>query len=224
MYGAKEDEPTESTSKPDTETLKWKKLADEVVEKILAQLEPHGAEAKEWNFVKQENEVLVNIKPEKDSAQSWRFEGRIKAPQQDVLDLIIDPERRVEYDPLTIKFYIIKSIDENTHIAHLQSRTGSVFFSNRDFVFLLANRQLESGTWVLAVTSVTIPEMPEQPGFVRGYVKNTGWAIEASGSGTFCTFVCNIDPKGWIPNWLVQWVRATLSFQSFRLIRGIVEK
>jgi len=136
-------------------------LIDENKKKVLAQVEPHGAETDGWTLVNEEGGILVSKKELRDSSLIMsRAEGRIRASASQVLELLYSQK----YDPLVISCKIIKVISSDVDIAHIQTRSPFPLLSNRDFVLLRSkHRSPETGKYL----------------FAKSFHLNTSWALQA---------------------------------------------
>lgn len=87
-------------------------------------------------------------------------------------------------------------------------RIGKWPSAARDFVVLSSRARDPDGTFVVAATSTTHPEAPEQRGIVRAHIRTSGFVIHdvtPSGSSkpvTKLTYIVQLDPGGWVPAYL----------------------
>jgi len=203
--------------------VKYKERTREMVSFLLAQVEPHGSMTAGWSVIQDANHILVSVKDNPDSSvYLTRVEGRVRAHPDQVSEIVTT----LKYDPLTINLDVKKRANE-INISHLCSRSPFMMFSDRDFSLLrVAEKDPSSGQWVCGATSVEVDFIPEQKGFVRAELRDSGWVIQpfgTEGDESFCTFVLCLDIKGWVPSWAVNLFRVRDVFASFTRLRALAE-
>jgi len=97
----------------------------------------------------------------------------------------------------------------------------------RDFATLTAATfNKETGSAAVLSKSIIHKSIPEEKGFVRGQLLNTGYIIEPT-DGTRkqsnVTYIVQIDPKGWIPMPIVAAVSKQQPLTLARLRNFIVQ-
>ncbi|KAL6071173.1 hypothetical protein QOT17_006412 [Balamuthia mandrillaris] len=203
----------------------YRNLRNYTVTKLLAQVEPHGSETAGWKLVKDERAILVSKKDCGDCFMT-RVEGRVCATPQEIGTVLVNHD----HDPLTMSLTEVARIEgEEMNITHLRSYSPSLLLSPRDFSLLrFVYFDEGSGRWIYAATSVQCPELvpPSVPGFVRGEILHSGWILEPLGvdkDQCFCTYVLNVDIKGWVPPFVVNAVRARQVYQTLVDLQACVE-
>ena len=96
--------------------------------------------------------------------------------------------------------------------------------SNRDFVYSL-ERVLESADQLkYAMKSVSTVRMPEQEGLIRGEIYESIYTLtKLENNLTKVELIYHADPKGWLPNWIVNIIQKILPHKILRNLRRRVE-
>jgi len=83
----------------------------------------------------------------------------------------------------------------------------------RDAILLRSVIRLPDGTIQLINTSINDSRAEELSGYVRCYVKIAGWIIKPleDGKKSFCIRLAQIDPRGWIPPFVVNLFKRKLA-------------
>jgi len=77
----------------------------------------------------------------------------------------------------------------------------------RDFCLENLVVMLDEGTVLSLAQSVERLDVPEKPPFVRGTVLASGYLAKSIGQNRCeLTYVVQVDPKGWLPKWVVNLV------------------
>ncbi|KAJ7388364.1 hypothetical protein OS493_038172 [Desmophyllum pertusum] len=103
----------------------------------------------------------------------------IKAKPPAVWQAVRNHMTRHVYDRMLKKTKLIRQIDDQTKLVYLHHETTQCFVKqSRDFVLLAARERVEPERYVLAATSVEIPEIPPINDIVRAKAYSSGWIIE----------------------------------------------
>lgn len=180
-----------------------------------------------WDYVGTFDGVRVSRKSEPNSGQfSFRGETVATLPIGKILAVFLDPAQR--------KFWVDRFADAKTLEAH--GPLSEVYWikfalpfpvSNRDYV-LRAAGQVDATTHVFTATlkSVDDPRKPKDSCCVRATVHRTYYRFEAlkgTPEKTKITVEVTTDPKGLIPDWLVNLIQKKWPSQTLvGLIRRVV--
>jgi hypothetical protein len=201
----------------------YRKVLEAGVRKLLAQVEPHGSEVAGWKVIKDENNILVSKKDVPYSSfYMGRVEGRVKAPAAAIADIVVT----LKHEPLMEALDVVQEFDEGEiNISHLRCRSSTPLVSARDFCLLRTTYcEEQTGRWICMATSVVSKNVPERAGYVRAQISNSGWVIDPWGEDeSFCTYVLSLDPKGWIPSFVVNMFRTQDMFETFRRLKVMAE-
>jgi len=116
-------------------------------------------------------------------------------------------DQRVYWDPTFLRgSYKLEVTQDTRLVTNEYSAPWPV--SNRDFVSLGSEALRPDGTFVTGLHSVEREDLPEQSGFVRGVLHNSGFVlrpgIDENGNPlTDVYYIATVDPKGWIPTMVV---------------------
>jgi len=93
--------------------------------------------------------------------------------------------------------------------------------SNRDFVFRVkAMTGGDEKTLLYSMSSELTPLMPEQEGVVRGTLHASTFRLTRLESGkTEVELLFQADPRGWIPNWIINIVQRAWPYKVLKGLR-----
>eukprot|EP00758_Cryptobia_borreli_P001327 Tbor_TRINITY_DN2143_c0_g1::TRINITY_DN2143_c0_g1_i1::g.5513::m.5513 len=109
------------------------------------------------------------------------------------------------------KFEILHEVNEHTHVQRVEYAAPPVIAS-RDFCFLVTRRDLPDDTTVIWGCSVDTPKGAQIQG--SGLVRGTsvwGWKFTQIGNDVIMTYVQLFDPCGWVPKFIISWLKASVS-------------
>merc|ERR1712137_400928 len=131
----------------------------------------------------------------------------INVSPKEILDATADLENRSKWDKMFLGGSYPKEIDEKHHIVHLKFKSPSFMVSNRDICLVRAIKELDDGAILSNHVSVECDDCPEEKGFVRAEASASGFWIKGNNEGgATIAYVIQLDPKGWIPNKIVNLV------------------
>ena len=179
-----------------------------------------------WELVANEDGVLVHAKEvEGSSVLAFRGEGLIKASLARTLSVVLDQSRNVEWTALMLEARYIKQLSPTKWHVY-QHYDGPFPTTDRDFVMELeitldqANRKSE-----LVFRSVNVPGYPEFDCCVRADLVRSYFSFEEQSDGsTLLISEIHLDPKGWIPKWVVNLVQKDWEADNFAGLRKQVQK
>uniref|UniRef100_A0A1X7SVF7 START domain-containing protein n=1 Tax=Amphimedon queenslandica TaxID=400682 RepID=A0A1X7SVF7_AMPQE len=128
-----------------------------------------------------EKDVIVILKKKKVSESpfhSFIGKGLIDLSPQEVYNCVRNPNQRYIFDNMLKELHVVKQIDSDLYILHMQHETTQCFLrQSRDFCILVCERS-EPNKKIIVGASVEVPECPPQPSCTRGKVMTSGWVIE----------------------------------------------
>lgn len=151
--------------------------------------------------------------------------GVVDCSAKQAFDYILgcDLETRQLWDPQVAKYDIVEAIDENTHLLHyVYSAPFPV--TSRDFCAL---RYLSKGpdAYVICAVSTEHPAIPPSKDYVRGEIFISGYAFEDTKEGKCkVTSLTHVDPKGWIPGFVVNMAKHKQLVKLLQISRMINTK
>ena len=181
----------------------WKQVVDSSMDR-LKQL---ATSDDGWKLDKEKSGVVIHHRYSEDSPiVMMRGKTTIAASAEDVLKCTEDYETRKKWDELFNGGEVLKTIDDSHQVITLKFKSPSMVVSNRDFV--MARAVKKEGNVILSNhVSVPYPDHGEQKGYVRGEIDVSGYVIEPLDNGKCsCTYVVQLDPKGWVPTVVVNTV------------------
>ncbi|XP_078351038.1 uncharacterized protein LOC144635803 isoform X1 [Oculina patagonica] len=154
-------------------------LASKVEISMSEELSELVAREREWSYQSIEKDVVIlrKVNPG-EKINSFLGKGMIKVKPPTVWQAVRNHMTRHVYDRMLKKTKLVRQIDDQTKIIYLHHETTQCFVKqSRDFVVLTAER-VEPERYVLAATSIEIPELPPTKEIIRGKIHSSGWIIE----------------------------------------------
>jgi len=119
-------------------------------------------------------------------------------------DVLHDHRYRAIWDENMIEGKVVSQLDPTNEIGYYSAKSPSSLVGNRDFLNQRSWRASgDKGEWVIINHSVSHPDYPAFPNFVRAQSILTGYLIRKQAKGSVFVYMTQSDPKGWIPSWLV---------------------
>jgi len=180
-----------------------------------------------WEFVKNAFDVDICKRIEPNSKiQAVRGKGRISASPREISQVIRGIELTGSWDSFFKGGRVVECFDNNHQILHSRYSLDAPLVRDREFVFLETFKEYEDGSIVVCCFSVERDDVPPLPTCVRGEMILSGWIITPL--RTDCevcdvTYVVHVDPKGWIPSVVVNFV-AIEEPLSINRLRMFLEK
>lgn len=92
--------------------------------------------------------------------------------------------------------------------------------SDRGFVYRLKLVSSAPGRRVYHMASVSSPLMPVQDGLVRAELIQSTYTLSAiAPASTYVELVFHADPKGWLPNWIINIIQEILPYRILHNLR-----
>lgn len=96
--------------------------------------------------------------------------------------------------------------DDNHVVDHCVFKTPWPL-TYRDITSLQTRHNLPDGSFMLVTKSVIWDAAPPTKEFVRGNVIEAGYFVKPiNNNKSKLTYVVQVDPKGWVPLWIVKYV------------------
>ena len=148
----------------------------------------------------------------------------INAGMEKVKSVLDDVANRKDWVPYLVESRVLKKYSDNEKLEYSLFDAPSPA-SDRDFVYY---RQLlhKDATKIVFTMNVRESElMPEQDGVVRADLIESKYTLTAlSNKQTKVELIFHADPKGLIPDWIVNIVQRVLPFRMLRNLKMVVEK
>lgn len=131
----------------------------------------------EWSYRSIEKDVVI-LQKTGDKIHSFLGKGMIKVKPPTVWEAVRNHMTRHVYDRMLKKTKLVRQIDDQTKIIYCHHETSQCFVKqSRDSVALIGER-VEPERYVVAGTSVDIPELPQHKDITRLKIHVAGWVIE----------------------------------------------
>jgi len=186
--------------------IKWSDVPEynHKIEHLFAMWQnPAGGDA--WKFVRGANgnamaeHHVVDEKPDLHGpVKVARGQGFIRAPPQEVLNMLIAVERRPDWDDLCDYASRVKKLGENSDIVYL-SYQGKLGVCARDLCLLRAWQMCPDGSTVLVADSVDCDDVPRVAGKVRAECHDCAYMVTPVEDGCIFSYVIQLDMKGYVP-------------------------
>mmetsp|Transcript_74228 Transcript_74228/g.135550 ORF Transcript_74228/g.135550 Transcript_74228/m.135550 type:complete len:300 (-) Transcript_74228:58-957(-) len=140
----------------------------------------------------------------------------LKCKAIDTFKLFADPSKWHQAmkiaDVMFVGGEVLEVLDAHHMVLHAKFRTPPGVI-NRDFCFTGLCAMLDEHTAVTLVESVVRADCPASDStwsWVRGEIKVSGYMAKDDPNGDGCelTYIVQVDPKGWLPTWVVNIVAA----------------
>lgn len=177
----------------------------------------------QWQKITDEDGIQVYSIAMQDTAiVKARAVATINAPIAKIERLVNDFAQRPQWVPYLQYSKIIEKISPTEHIEYsLFSAPWPA--SNRDFVYRVEYVQQQVGNSLqlsYRMQSVTHRAMPLQPGLIRGEIFSSVYQLTAINAGqTRVELIYHADPKGWLPNWIVNIIQRAFPFKMMQNLR-----
>jgi len=134
-----------------------------------------------------------------------KYVGVVKATPDKLLDFFLNADLRTrkKVTPNISSYEIIKEFEPNVHLLHYVYKAPFPVKS-RDFCL---KRFIHSHNSDILICGVSIidDDLPPIKKYVRGEILISGYLFESiSEEETRITSIVHIDPKGWIPNFVIK--------------------
>lgn len=177
-----------------------------------------------WKQVRREGEITIYV--HKDSADiiKVKTDVAINANIKLVLEVLDSIEQRKSWVPFLKESRVLKEISETDNLEY------SLFdapwpASDRDFVYLqeMKARNAEEVIYSMRITETDL--MPEKKGIVRAALIESEYTLTVMNENqTYVEFVFFADPKGWVPDWVVNVIQKRLPYMMLRNLKSKVER
>ncbi len=168
----------------------------------------------EWQQVRDENEIQVyTLDMQASEIIKAKAIAIIDAPLNEIQQLLEDFAQRHEWVPYLKQSQLVEAIDENQRIEYSHFRAPWPA-SDRDFVYRVKLLHRSETMIHYQMTSVRSAKVPEQEGMIRAELIESAYRLSAIDERTTrVELIYHADPKGWLPNWLVNMIQVALPYR-----------
>lgn len=178
----------------------------------------------EWQLKKDEDGIKVYvIAVENTDIIKAKSVATLNASMEEIKNILDDIEHRHEWVPFLKESSILKQDSENKKIEY------SIFSapwpaSDRDFVYSLQRTINTKNQQIYEMKSVKNSAMPENSNRVRGVIFESKYILTAiSNNATQVELIYHADPKGWLPNWIINIIQKVLPYKILKNLRMRLE-
>lgn len=171
-------------------------------------------EKPEWQLVRDENEIQVyTLDFEESEIIKAKAIAIIDAPLSEIQRTLEDFNHRHKWVPYLRQSRLVETINENQRIEYSHFRAPWPA-SDRDFVYQVKLLDRSKTTIRYEMKSVVTAGVPEQEGIIRAELFESAYSLTAiEDSKTRVELIYHADPKGWLPNWLVNIIQVALPYR-----------
>jgi len=131
----------------------------------------------------------------------------VKATAFEVFSLMDDRSKWEEnmriMDTMFIGGRVVETYDPHHGVCHAKFRTPPTI-TNREVVFVSLHCMMDEHTFITLAHTIVHKDVPDTPGFVRGEIMCTGYLAQDTQDGCCnLVYIVQVDPKGWLPAWVV---------------------
>ena len=177
-----------------------------------------------WEKIREENNVVVY-------SQEINGSGIIKVKAEVVIDAnmqliqttIDDVSYRQRWVPYLSESRILKeySVTEKLEYSHFSAPWPA---SDRDFIYRHRLLRKDDKKIVFVLNVVESELMPEQSGIVRADMMESQYTLTAlTNKQTKVELIFYADPKGWLPDWLINKIQQVLPYIMLRNLKVKIE-
>eukprot|EP01088_Endostelium_zonatum_P012146 TRINITY_DN26324_c0_g1_i1.p1 TRINITY_DN26324_c0_g1~~TRINITY_DN26324_c0_g1_i1.p1 ORF type:complete len:368 (+),score=68.07 TRINITY_DN26324_c0_g1_i1:31-1104(+) len=209
------DDPYNNTPKIPKEDPLWKEYV-EGVEDSISLLYKEANTTEGWTKESIIDGIKVSHKDVKDSSvRCFKGVGIVNSTAEVIRLHLVQIDLKKFWDKLFISGCYYYEVTQDYRVCYY-SFSAPWPVSPRDFMTLAGEKMMEDGSVCSAVRSIVKEDLPEVSGFVRGTLHpGTGFVLKSLDNApdgsprTQVTYVVQMEPNGWIPNWVVNSVNGS---------------
>ena len=177
-----------------------------------------------WKKVRDSHGITIYVKniPDSDKIKA-RAELAINANMELVKLVVEDMTKRKSWVPFLKESRVLKKISDTEQIEY------SLFdapwpASDRDFVYRQKIQNKNEDEIIYETELAQTELMPEVDGVVRAELIESKYTLTMINENqTYVEFVFYADPKGWVPNWVVNVIQKRLPYMMLSNLKKRVE-
>ena len=177
-----------------------------------------------WQKIKEKDDVTVYAQNIRGSdVVKVKTEVLINAGMEEIKSILDDLDNRKNWVPYLKESRVLKRYSDNETLEY------SLFLSpwmasNRDFVYQRKLLHRGKAKIIFAMNVKQSELMPEQDGVVRADLIESKYTLTAlSDKQTRVELVFHADPKGWLPDWVINIIQKALPFIMLRNLKATCE-
>jgi len=180
-----------------------------------------NGEGNKWKLIKNENEIRVYIL-ENNSSDIVKAKARtiVNSPINKIKSMLDDISHRHEWIPYLKNSIALSEYKNNKRIeySHFSAPWPA---SDRDFVYQIELMSKSNKQLVYKMRSTESSSMPENKNRIRAELYESIYTLTAlNKETTVVDLVFHADPKGWLPNWIINIVQRVLPYKILRNLKA----
>ena len=177
-----------------------------------------------WEEIRNDDGIKVLKQEVPDSNLiAVRGEALVDATPAEIVWVLMDHKFKSDW---VDKLYVSKELKSESELVTIQYAAFKMpaIVSNRDFVYRYEiGFGKKNNAVVLDITSTVADNAPETVG-VRGHLHKSRYSLVPNGKQTHVTVEVHVDPKGWLPSWLVNLLQKKWPYKTLMGLRTQVKK
>lgn len=179
-----------------------------------------------WEKIREEQGIVVYAQ-EIEGSDVIRVKTQmvIEAGMEEIQAFIEEVSKRKKWVPFLAQARILKDYSPTETLEYTLFEAPWPA-SDRDFVYRRKLIYKDENKIVMEMTSEESELMPEQEEAVRAEMLESRYTLLAVNDNkrTKAELIFLADPKGWLPNWIINKIQQALPFRMLRNLRAQVEK
>jgi len=192
-----------------------------IIQIVLVQAVQASDEESKWRLIKNENEIRVYILETK-SSDIIKAKARtiINSPMNNIKSILDDISHRHEWIPYLKNSKALTIYENNKRIeySHFSAPWPA---SDRDFVYQIELLSESNKQLVYKMRSIESSLMPVNKNRIRAELYESIYTLTAlNKETTVVDLVFHADPKGWLPNWIINIIQRVLPYKILRNLKA----
>lgn len=178
-----------------------------------------------WEKIREEQGIVVYAQ-EVEGSEVIRVKTQvvIEVGMEEIQAFIEDVSKRKTWVPFLAEVRVLKeySPEESLEYTLFEAPWPA---TDRDFVYRRKLIYKDENKIVMEMRAEESELMPEQDGVVRAQMIESRYTLAAiCNNKTKAELIFYADPKGWLPNWIINKIQQALPFRMLRNVKAQVEK
>jgi len=189
----------------DREYDEYVEMAETTFDSMLKEYEKEEG----WIFSKEDRGIKIEYKDELDDPiRCFRGSGIMYATPEVIRLHLVQIDLRHFWDPMFLGGSFHYEVTDSVRVVSYRFQAPWPV-TNRDLVCIAGEKMTEDNVVVSAANSVVREDLPDQEGFVRAYLRHSGFVIkplendENGRPRCMVTYLVQLNPMGWIPTLVV---------------------
>ena len=178
-----------------------------------------------WEKIREEQGIVVYLqKIEGSDVVRVKTQVVIEAGIEAIQAFIEDISKRKTWVPFLSEARVLKEYSPTERLEYTLFEAPWPA-SDRDFVYRRKLTYMDENKIVMEMRVEESELMPEQDGIVRAEMIESRYTLGAiCNNKTKAELIFYADPKGWLPNWIINKIQQALPYRMLRNLKAQVEK